>query len=272
MDDVTAADSWLDVNCANWDERVAIHLDSNFYDVPGFLAGRSTLRPQECAELGDVGGKRLVHLQCHFGLDTLSWARKGAEVLGIDFSPAAIDAARSIAKQAELTAHFECADVYGIDPGFDGTFDIVYTGLGALCWLPDIDRWARVVARLLKPGGELYLHEFHPFEWIFDERETQAKYDYFTAPAGLHIDLPGSYADPAATTRHNATVQWNHGIGAVVTALVQAGLHIRSLVEHDGSVVQRWPFMVKQEGGWRMPPGRSNLPLLYTLRAGRPGS
>ena len=262
---------WLATNRANWDERVPIHVASAFYDVPGFLAGRTTLGARDRAALGCVRGRRLIHLQCHFGLDTLSWAREGAVVTGIDFSPAAIAAARELAERAGLTARFECAEVLGLDAAFDGGFDVVYTGLGALCWLPDIARWARVVARLLRPGGELYLQEFHPFEWVFDEQETRLRYDYFTGPAGLRVDLRGSYADAAAATRHNATVQWNHGLGAVITALVDTGLRIRRLQELDRSAIRRWPFMTPAgDGDWHMPPERTNLPLLYVLQADKP--
>lgn len=262
---------WEAVNRANWDERVPIHFASAFYDVPAFLAGRTTLSARERAAFGCLRGRRLIHLQCHFGLDTLSWAREGADVTGVDFSPAAIAAARELAAQAGIAARFECAEVLGLDGAFDGKFDIVYTGLGALCWLPDIARWALVVARLLRPGGELYLHEFHPFEWVFDEQDTCAKYDYFTGAMGLAVDMPGSYADPGAVTRHTATVQWNHGLGAVITALIEAGMHIRRLEEHDSSVIRRWPFMVPApDGGWRMPAERTSLPLLYTLRAEKP--
>jgi SAM-dependent methyltransferase len=255
-----------------WDERVPIHVGSDFYDVDGFKAGRITLGPDEMRDLGDVRGRRLAHLQCHFGLDTLSWARLGAEVTGLDFSGPAIDAARTLARETDLCARFVQGDVYDAPALLGDGFDIVYTGIGALCWLPDIDRWATVVADLLLPGGELYLVEFHPAIWGLEPNAAtgvpEVRYDYFTRPGGERVAVDGSYADVAAATAHNDTVEWNHDLGSVVTALIRAGLEIRELRESDAGYMQRFPFMVQDgDGHWRTPPDRPNLPMMYTLRA-----
>jgi len=179
MDDVIGR--WREVNLANWNERVPIHLAGSFYDLPGFREKRTVLRDFEIAEVGDVTGRSLVHLQCHFGQDTLSWAAHGARVSGLDFSGPAVEAARGLAAELEVEAEFVQADVYEAVTAFEGrTFDIVYTGFGALTWLPDLSRWARVVSDLLKPGGFLYLSEFHPLTGILDdETGTVVTYDYF---------------------------------------------------------------------------------------------
>jgi SAM-dependent methyltransferase len=259
--------SWREVNRSYWDERVALHVGGSFYDVDGFKAGRS-LRPYEVTDVGDVAGKALVHLQCHFGLDTLSWARFGARVVGVDFSAPAIASARALARELGSDAAFVEADVYDAATTLGRQFDVVYTGRGALCWHPDVGRWAEVVARLLRSGGLFYMTEFHPVEWIFAEDELAPKYGYVTPAAGLPYTFAGSYADPGAETAANETVQWNHPIGEVVTALVGAGLELRLLREHDTSPLRRWPFMVPAEGGgWTMPDDRPSLPFMYTVLA-----
>lgn len=180
-----APDDWLDINRANWEDRVPIHLASDFYDVDGFRAGADALRCYEVEEVGDVRGRRLLHLQCHIGLDTLSWGRRGALVTGLDFSPSAVDCARSLAREiGQSTARFVTSDVYRAVEALDGeTFDVVYTGVGALCWLPDIPRWARVVSELVTPGGFLYLNEFHPVTDMLDEDGRTVALDYFDQSA-----------------------------------------------------------------------------------------
>jgi len=167
-----------------------------------------------------------------------------------------------------VPARFVSADVYDAPEVLGTQFDVVYTGRGALCWLPDMQRWAGVVARLLRPGGTFYLTEFHPTEWVFAENDLTVKYDYFTPPSGLPYTYVGSYADPDAETVHNQTVQWNHGIGEVLTALIDAGLEIRLVREHDRSEYRRWPFLQRTDAaGWGLPDDMPSLPLMYTVRA-----
>ena len=265
-------EEWLALNRALWDERVPIHVASDFYDVDGFLAGASTLRSFEVEEVGDVTGLTLVHAQCHFGLDTLSWARRGARVTGLDFSEPAINAARKLAADAGIDAEFVAADVYRAAEVLGGRrFDLVYTGLGALNWLPDVEGWARVMASLVAPGGRFYLAEFHPFDGVFAEDELRVAYPYFHAEP-LKLDEPGTYADPEATTVHNRSIEWNHGLGSVVSALVAAGLRLEFLHEHDHTLFARWPFLEKAaDGTYRFPAGMPSLPLMYSLLA-RPNS
>jgi SAM-dependent methyltransferase len=266
---MTEYDDWAATNRAMWDERVPIHVGSDFYDVEGFLAGTTTLRPFELEELGDVAGRTLVHPQCHFGLDTLSWSRRGARVTGLDFSAPAVDAARDVAARAGLDAEFVQADVYDAVQALGGRrFDVVYTGLGAINWLPDIERWASVMASLAAPGGFLYLAEFHPFSHVFGDDDLTVEYSYFHDEP---FDFPssGAYADPTARTVHNRTFEWNHGIGAVVSALIGAGFELEFLHEHDSTLFARWPFLRGERGAFRMPEGLPSLPLLYSLRAVR---
>jgi SAM-dependent methyltransferase len=261
------ADDWLEANHDLWDERVPAHVASALYDVEAFVAGRSSLRSFELAELTEVAGRTLVHPQCHFGEDTLSWARLGARVTGLDFSGQAIAAARALAARCGLAAEFVEANVYDASEALGGRrFEIVYTGIGAINWLPDIERWARVMASLTAPGGCLYLAEFHPFAHVFGDDDLTVEYSYFHEEP---FDFPaaGAYADPAATFVHNRSYEWNHGLGAVVSALVGAGFELEFLHEHDHTLFARWPFLVGERGSFRMPAGRPSLPLLYSLRA-----
>jgi SAM-dependent methyltransferase len=261
---------WRQANRANWDERVPIHVASDFYDIDGFLAGKSALRSFEPRELGDVEGLKLVHPQCHFGLDTLSWARRGARVTGLDLSAPAVAAARDLARQAGLEAEFVQADVYDAVAALRGaTFDVVYTGLGALNWLPDIDRWASVMVELLHEGGRLYLVEFHPFADVFSDEGLTVERSYFD-------ELPqewneaGSYADLNAPTVHNRTVEWLHGLGRVVSAIARTGLRVEFLHEHDCTLFARWPFIERRDDGtYRFPADVPALPLMYSLLARR---
>jgi SAM-dependent methyltransferase len=265
---------WRELNRAMWNEKTPFHLASENYDVAGFKAGRMSLRRHEIADLGDVTGRDLIHLQCHFGLDTLSWARLGAKVTGLDFSEAAVRAATELALTIGIDASFVMSDVYDA-PAAVGhrTFDIVYTGVGALCWLPDTDRWARVVRDLLRPGGQLYLFEFHPAKWMFESSAPsgiEIRDAYFTPAEGYTIAGGVMYADTSIPSDATPTVQWNHPIGEVVSALCGAGLRIESLRELDRDVLCQWEGMERTEDGmYRMPPDRPSLPLMYVLRARR---
>lgn len=267
---------WVAANRAWWDERAPAHAASAFYDLAGFASGDAPdrLRPFEGDELGvDPAGLDLLHLQCHVGTDTLSWARRGARVVGLDFSAPALDTARSLAAAAGLDAEFVHADVHDAVAALGGrTFDVVYTGVGALTWLPDIDRWAEVAAALVRPGGVLYVVEIHPFLWPFADGtdEPVIAYPYFGAL--VSDDAAGSYTDGDLATVHNTVHERNWGFGPVITAVVRAGLTVELVAEHDVGVQQVWPFMQRVDDGrglWGMPPGRPSLPLLWSARARR---
>ncbi|WP_336323304.1 class I SAM-dependent methyltransferase [Streptomyces lavendofoliae] len=270
----TPAD-WRETNRSRWDERVPIHAASDFYGLDAFRAGKDVLRDFEVAEVGDVTGRSLLHLQCHIGLDTLSWARRGASrVVGLDFSEPAVDVARSLAGDLGLTperAAFVAADVYDAAEAVpDTAYDIVYTGCGALNWLPDLTRWAETAASLVAPGGFLYLAEFHPLTDVLDdETGSRVVHDYFAADAWLD-ETPGTYADFEAPTVHNRSVEWQHPVGAVVSALAATGLRVEFLHEHDASLFARFATLVRHEDGYyRFPPQRARVPLMYSLKATR---
>lgn len=261
---------WRALNRANWDDRVPVHLASQFYDLDAFRAGASSLRPFETAESGDVTGKRLVHLQCHVGLDTLSWARNGALVTGLDFSEPAIAAARSLAADLGISASFVTADFYDAAAALSGRrFDVVYTGTGALVWLPDIPRWAQVVASLLEPGGFLYLVEGHPIAQVLDDADGRTVVrDYFDDQPQVE-DYPYTYTD-GPPLRHTRSVQFQHGLGLIITALADAGLRIDFLNEHDFDGFQRFGSLETRDGQYRFPAGQPRVPMMFSLRATLP--
>jgi SAM-dependent methyltransferase len=262
---------WLELNRLAWDERVPLHVSSAFYDNETFSAGRSSLRAFEVEEVGSVEGKSLLHLQCHFGQDTLSWARRGARVTGLDFSAPALEAAEHLAVEAGIEAEFVLANVYdAVDALAGRTFDVVYTGLGALIWLPDVPRWAQVCASLVAPGGLFYLAEFHPIIDTFDDDRLEVVEPYFR-PEGHRWETPGSYVDESAPTRHNATWEWTHPLGEVVTAIIEAGLELRFLHEHAMTLWPRFPFLERRgDGTYHLPEDRPTLPMLYSLAATKP--
>jgi len=265
-------EDWRALNRDSWDERVGIHVASDFYDMAGFKEGRIALRPFEIGEVGPVGGLDLVHLQCHFGQDTLSWARLGARVTGLDFSPAAIEAATALAADVGIDADFVAADVYdAVEALGRRQFDVVYTGLGALIWLPDIERWAEVAASLVAPGGFVYLAEFHPITEVFADDSLTVEHDYFTRPGGTRYDVAGTYTDGDVETVHNVSYEWTHPVSAVVTALLDQGLQLELFHEHDHTLWARWPFLEpRDDGTYRPPVGVPRLPLIYSLRARKP--
>jgi SAM-dependent methyltransferase len=252
---------------------VAIHRRdrTGFYAVERFLAGEKHLHAIEAGELGDVPGNRLIHLQCHFGLDTLILARHGALVTGIDFSPAAIAEARRLAVTTGLSAEFVCANVYDARAAVAGDFDIAYVTWGTICWLPDLTRWARTIASLLVPGGYLYFADAHPNMLILEEREGRLVHEYpIDTPADhpLVFDQTHTYSGddiPLAATR---TYEWIHSLSRIISALLDAGLTLDFLHEHPGLPWPIFPMCVRGEDGmWRLPDNVPRFPLSVSLRA-----
>lgn len=243
------------------------------YDVPAFLAGSSTLSPIEREAVGPVEGRSLLHLQCHFGLDTLSWARLGAQATGLDFSPVAIDQARALAERAGLAdrARFVCADIHDAAGALGpASFEVAFTSFGALCWLPDLAAWAQVVAACLRPGGAVHVVEFHPVLSMFDDDFQTIAFPYDGAGTPLVFEERGTYADREAPIQ-GRTYEWNHGLGTLVTALVDAGLRVERLAEYDWSPVAPFRGMVEvAPGRFRFERFGRNLPLVYALSARRP--
>ena len=265
----------LELNRRLWDERVAHHVGSRFYDTEGFVAGTNDpLRPFEIEEVGPVEGLDLVHLQCHFGLDTLAWGRRGARVTGLDFSGEAVETARRIAERTGIDAEFVESDVYDAPAALGGrTFDVVYTGFGALNWLPDLGAWAQVVHDLLRPGGRLHLAEFHPITHVLDDGDrNRVVRDYFD-DSPQRWDDEGTYTDVGedATFEHNESIEWQHTIGEVLSVVLDTGLVLESFHEHDFTLFARWADMVPGPGGrYDVPEGAPKLPLTYSLAARRP--
>jgi SAM-dependent methyltransferase len=268
---------YREVNRATWDERVPAHVGSADYGVgrfaadPGFISGVVRF---DVPLLGDIAGLRGVHLQCHIGTDTVSLARLGASMTGLDFSAPAVAAAQALAAAAGADATFVRADVYDAVPVLGpGGFDLVYTGLGALCWLPSVRRWADVVAGLLRPGGRLFIREGHPMLWTLDDERPDellaVRYPYFEQESPLVFDTQGTYVATDAVFSHTTTHEWNHGLGEIITALLGAGLSITGLVEHDSVPWEALPGKMEQlEGGeWRLARDPSRLPHTYTLQA-----
>ena len=264
----------IETNRRHWDELVPVHVASDYYDVAGFKAGGTALKPTELEELGDVRGKTMLHLQCHFGLDTLSWAREGAIVTGTDFSERAIETARSLAAECGIEASFITSDVYGLPERLDEQFDIVFTSYGALFWLPDIERWAQVAGRYVRPGGTLYLVEFHPIAGIFDVTadlpDVTVLWPYFSSPEPLRFEEDGSYADRSATLRHRTTYSWPHPVSDVLTALIDAGLRIEFFHEFPFSVEPYMSDMRQTDRHvFRLSKHDGSIPLLYSIKATR---
>ena len=262
-------DELVGANRANWDERVAIHIASEFYDVDAFRSGRVTVHAWEIDEVGPVDGMDLLHLQCHFGLDTLSWARLGARVVGLDFSQPAIAHAEALASELGIEARFLCASVYDLPPELCAAFDVVYTSHGVLCWLPDLRGWAATIASALRPGGRFYISEFHPFMDVFasdvSNNALQPEISYFDREAHRY-EGSGTYADLEAATTNNVTYEWHHTLGDVVSELTGAGLQIELLRERPFTLFQRFSFLEQRDGAYRTPPG-VELPLMFSLRA-----
>ena len=282
-DFATRADVWAgraeerEANLANWNDRAAAHLASPGYDVEGFIAepsriGKAVKLDRE--EIGEVRGQSLLHLQCHIGLDTLSWARLGALVTGLDFSPPAIDAAREISRRTQTPAEFVLADVYEAPEVLRRTYDIVYASEGVLCWLPDVAAWARVLRRLTRPGGMAYIRDGHPIFHTLDHDRPDGRLElvgsYFEGPAHRY-DEPGTYVESAIQIEHTVNYEWDHGLGEIVNAFIQAGFRIEALREYAVSAYRALPSMVKgQDGWWRLPAQSGQAPTMFSLRATLP--
>ncbi len=253
-----------------WDAWTQVHAGSRFYDVDGFRAGASSLNPIELAEVGDVAGKTLLHLQCHFGLDTLSWARLGARATGVDFSAEAIELARRLAEELALPARFLCSDVYELPQCLDERFDIVFTSYGVVEWLPDLATWARLVASYLRPGGVFHLVELHPILGTLGEDGTTPVHPYFSSPEPIRTVESGTYADPDAAVE-GVSYAWAYSLGEIVTAVVAAGLELEFLHEFPDSPYDCYPFTEEVEPGRAVIPGREGkIPLVFSLKATKP--
>lgn len=248
---------YLDINRKAWDNRTKIHFESEFYSVDDFIQGSSSLTEIDFAELVDVKGKRLLHMQCHFGLDTLSWAREGAIATGVDLSPASIDKAKELSKVTGIPAEFVCTDIYQVPDLVREEFDIVYTSYGSIEWLPDVERWASVVAAMLVKGGTFYMAEFHPFF-------SSLRGDPYFSSDNEPIEAP-TYTGDGNTATETICV-WNHPISRVINALIAQGLVIKQFNEFPYSPYNCFEGLVEEQPG-QYYSIEGDVPIVYTILA-----
>ena len=258
--------NFFDANRDGWNKRTEVHKTSAFYNVEGWKKGDEALTPIEIGEMGDVSGKSLLHLQCHFGQDTLSWARKGATVTGVDLSDKAVQHARELAAETNLPAEFVCCNVYDLRDHLQGQFDIVFTSYGTIGWLPDLKPWAAVIAHFLKPGGFFYIADFHPVLWMMDDEMTHLKYPYHNKEV-IVTEQQGTYADRNADLEYKE-YGWNHGLGEIINSLIGVGLRIEFLNEYDFSPYDCFAKTVKgDDGNFRIQGFQGVLPMVYSIKA-----
>ncbi len=250
-----------------WNQKTPVHLSSEFYNMEAFLAGKTSLNTIELNEVGDVAGKSILHLQCHFGQDSLSWARMGAKVTGIDLSDEGIKQAKQLNEKLGLDATFVRSNIYDLKENLQGQFDIVFTSYGTIGWLPDLDKWAAIIAHFLKPEGTFYIVEFHPVIWMFDEKFEKIEYEYLNSNTPIVTESIGTYADREAPIKH-VEYGWNHGLGEVITALTTAGLKIEFLHEFPYSPYNCFANMVQgEDSNWRIKGLENKIPMLYSIKA-----
>ena len=258
--------NYLDLNRRSWNDRVDIHMASEFYDMKGFMEGKTSLNPIELNMLGNIEGKSVLHLQCHFGQDSISLSRMGAKVTGVDLSDKAIDRARELAERCGTSARFICCDLYSLPEHLDEHFDVVFTSYGTIGWLPDLKKWARVVSRYLKPGGKFIFAEFHPVVWMFDDHFKKVAYNYFNDGPIIEKE-EGTYAHREADLNPES-VTWNHSISEVVNNLIQAGLHLEELDEFDYSPYNCFRETTEPSPGkYRIKHLQGLIPMVYTIKA-----
>lgn len=258
--------NYLELNRQNWNNRVDGHLTSNFYQMDAFRAGESSLKEIELALLGTIEGKNILHLQCHFGQDTLSLARMGATVTGIDFSDKAIREAQNLAAELSIDATFICCDVYNTSEHLSEKFDIVYTTYGTIGWLPDLNKWAKVIFERLKPGGKLIFVDFHPVVWMFDNDFKQVAYNYFQE-SPIVEEVSSSYADKEIEIT-DTTITWNHGLSEVYQALQNAGLTINHFSEYPFSPYDCLNDLIEVEPNrFQVKHLVNKIPMVYALTA-----
>jgi len=261
--------NYIEKNKSAWNLKTDLHTKSEFYDVPGFINGKSSLNPIELDLLKDVQGKDVLHLQCHFGMDTLTLARMGAKATGVDLSDKSINYARDLNNQLGLDAEFICSNVYDLnDDVLDKKFDIVFSSYGAIPWLEDLDKWAEIISHYLKPGGIFVFAEFHPVVWMFDDNFTHLAYNYFKEEAIIEFE-ESSYANPDDTYSEKVeTISWNHSLSEVITSLLGSGLTLTHFGEYDYSPYKCFRHMAEvEEGKYHIQPLGRNCPIAYSIIA-----
>ena len=262
------ADEYLEINRASWNKRIDSHYQSDFYDVASFLKGKTSLNSIEAALLPNLQGKKVLHLQCHFGQDTLSLARLGADAVGVDLSDKAIAQARELNEACKLKARFICCDIYSLEEHLDEQFDLVFSSYGTIGWLPDLEKWANLIARYLKPGGQLVFAEFHPVVWMFDNDFKKVEYSYFKADPIIEKQQ-GTYAAKEEQIEIE-TISWNHSLAEVLGSLFGAGLQLETFQEFDYSPYNCFANMVEiAPSRFQIKGLEAKLPMVYALVAAK---
>lgn len=259
-------DNYLELNRQSWNKRTAVHVRSDFYDMEGFLKGRNSLNNIELELLGNIHGKRVLHLQCHFGQDSISLARLGAQVTAVDLSDAAIRYARELAVKTEVDAEFICCDLFELPAHLDKQFDIVFTSYGAITWLPELNNWAEIISRFLKPGGLFIMAEFHPVLWMFDEDFKEIRHSYFDKQA-VSETVTSTYTGETNMEKHEL-VYWNHNLSEIMNSLINHQLEINSFDEFDYSPYNCFNNGLEPEPGkFRIKDLNNNLPMVFAIKA-----
>ena len=259
-------ENYLDINRHSWNNRTEAHIKSEFYGMEQFLQGKTSLQNIELNLLGNVEGKAVLHLQCHFGQDSISLSRMGAQVTGVDLSDKAIARAKSIARETQANVEFICCDLYALPANLNKQFDVVFTSYGTIGWLPNLDKWAAVISKFLKPGGQFVFVEFHPVVWMFDDDFEKIGYRYFNSGAIVETEN-GTYADRSANIEQQS-VMWNHSISEVLNSLIRNGLEINAFDEFDYSPYNCFKHTVEFEPGkYRIKHLDNKIPMLFSLRA-----
>jgi len=264
----SANKKYFEINKTTWDQKVSIHAKSDFYNVEDFKKGQTSLNAYELDEVGDVKGKSLLHLQCHFGQDTMSWSRLGAKCTGIDLSSEGVEEAKKLNNELGLDATFIECNLYDVPSKVEGEFDIVFTSYGVIGWLPDLKKWGEIIAGKLKKGGVFYMIEFHPIVWMFDFLQTPPKLTYpYLNKEVIYEEYKGTYTNSDADIV-SKEYGWNHGLGEVVSALTNAGLEIEFLHEFEKSPYNSFPEMnVTEDGMYVLKENQRMFPLLFSIRA-----
>jgi 2-polyprenyl-3-methyl-5-hydroxy-6-metoxy-1,4-benzoquinol methylase len=256
--------NYLKINRKAWNDKTVVHVNSDFYDHQSFILGKNTLKSPELEVLGDISGKRILHLQCHFGQDTLSLSRMGAIVTGLDFSEKAIEFAIKTNTELGLNANFVCSDVYNLPQELHGQFDIVFTSYGTIGWLPELHSWAKTITQALVSNGRFIMVDFHPFIWTFDNEIKKIEYDYFNG-APIIEEIDGTYADRNAPIK-TQTISWNHGIGEILNALIQSQIHINEFTELDFSPFNCFENMIQlKQDKFVFSHIEQSIPMIYRI-------
>lgn len=261
-----AAENYIEINKTSWNKRTDVHIDSKFYANDSFIEGRNSLNEIELNLFGDIKGKKILHLQCHFGQDTISLTRLGARAVGVDLSNKAIEKAKEMALKTKSDATFFCCDIYDLPKNLDGKFDVVFTSYGTIGWLPDLDKWAKVIDHFLKPQGTFLIVEFHPYVWMWDNDFEKITYNYFNSAPIIETEN-GTYADKNAALSQES-VTWNHSLSEVMTSLLQNNLQIESFDEFDYSPYNCFNKTIEiSTNKFQIEHFNNKIPMIYAIKA-----